>query len=118
MDALAANVRAAGTSFRLNQIPIDSDDPFVSEPFQRFWKYQIACPFVFLEPDHSKFGSSVTPQNRHDPVIFDLGLEMPVLLRLLPEGVRFGFAGGVDHFSESFRFRLEELQRGVAVLRC
>ena len=101
------NCQSGSDSFGFDQFPIDSNNPIVLKSLQRFRKNEISRPFLFFEASHPELGPGIGPLDRHDAIVFDFGLEMSILRRLLPKRVDFGFAGGFNDVRKALRLRFQ-----------
>ena len=91
-----------------DEIPIDSDHAPVLKSFQRFRKDEIARAFTLFEANNSKFSSALASLNCHDAIVFNLRLQMPILSRLLPKGIRFRPARPLHYLRKSRRLHFHQ----------
>jgi hypothetical protein len=94
-----------------DEIPIDSDHTSVLKSFQRFRKDEIACAFTLFEANNSKFSAALASLNCHDAIISNLRLQMPILFRLLPKGIRFRSARPLHYLRKSRRLHFHHFHK-------
>jgi len=96
------------TPLRLHESPIDSHDSLALEPFQRFRKRQETRPSFLVETDFAEVCSALRRSHRHDAIVFQERLKMPVSFRFLLQGIDLGVSALVDDHAEPDGLYLEQ----------
>lgn len=96
-------------SLLTNKRPVDSDDALVRKAFQRFGKQEIGCAFPLFETCDSEICPTLALLNRHDSIVLNSRLQMPIGGRFLPKGVNLRFTTFFDYLQKARRFHLEKL---------
>jgi hypothetical protein len=95
--------------------PIDSNDALVGKAFQRSGKQKISCALPFLETYDPEICPALALLHRHDSVVLDMRLQMPIGRRFLPKNVNLRFATFFDYLRKARRFHFEQFHRNACV---
>ena len=89
--------------------PVNPDDPLVGKLFQRFGKSEVSRAFSFFETYDAKICPAIALQDRHDSIVLQLRLKVPVGGWFLPKRVNLGFAGFFHDLRKPRCFNFEQL---------
>jgi hypothetical protein len=109
LERKESSARERESSLLTNKRPVDSDDALIRKAFQRFGKQEISCAFPFLETCDSEICPTLALLNRHDSIVLNLRLQMPIGGRFLPKGINLRFTTFFDYLRKARRFHLEKL---------
>ena len=92
-----------------HQLPFDPHDPLIRKRFKDFGKLQINGILPRQEANRAEFRAGGRSLNGQEMILLDLVLELPILLRRLPDGNNFGRSAFLRHGSESDILGFENL---------
>src|ERR1700682_5488305 len=97
------------TPSRLHKRPVDAHNSVALEALQRFRERQESRVGFRMKTDFAEVSAALSRPHRHDAIVFQKRLEMPIRFRFQPQGVNLWPVAFLDHDGESCGLDLEKL---------